>query len=311
MFDRFMEWIGQYDRIIIHRHSSPDGDALGSQIGLKHILRDAFPEKQVYAVGDSAGRYAFMDGSEMDEVPDEWFLDALAIILDTSAQRLISDKRYATAKATARMDHHLFCEPIAQVEVVDPSFESCCGLVTQFAITCGLPVSAAAAKALYTGMVTDSGRFRYEPTGPRTFRLAAFLRERPFDARDIYQSLYANDYDQLCLRARFILKMDLSRPGIASIYTTREEMRELGQDTFSISRGMVNVMADIRGVEAWANFTETEEGVLCELRSNRLDIHDIAVQYGGGGHANACGATLKDRQEAMRLLDDLQKRVQP
>ena len=137
------------------------------------------------------------------------------------------------------------------------------------------------------------------------------MRERPFDARDIYQSLYANDYDQLCLRARFILKMDLSRPGIASIYTTREEMRELGQDTFSISRGMVNVMADIRGVEAWANFTETEEGVLCELRSNRLDIHDIAVQYGGGGHANACGATLKDRQEAMRLLDDLQKRVQP
>ena len=68
---------------------------------------------------------------------------------------------------------------------------------------------------------------------------------------------------------------------------------------------MVGVMAEIRGVDIWANFTETEEGVLCELRSSLCSINPIAVKYGGGGHAKASGATLKSYAEAMQLLDDL------
>jgi len=65
------------------------------------------------------------------------------------------------------------------------------------------------------------------------------------------------------------------------------------------------VMSDIRGVDIWANFTETQRGVLCELRSSRYNINPVAVKYGGGGHAKASGATLPDRETAMALLDDL------
>ena len=68
---------------------------------------------------------------------------------------------------------------------------------------------------------------------------------------------------------------------------------------------MVNVMSDIRGVDIWANFTETERGVLCELRSSRYNINPIAVKYGGGGHAKASGATVPDRETAMAMLADL------
>jgi phosphoesterase RecJ-like protein len=68
---------------------------------------------------------------------------------------------------------------------------------------------------------------------------------------------------------------------------------------------MVNTMGEIRGVESWVNFTETDEGVLCEIRSNTHNINPIAVKYGGGGHQKASGATLKDREEAMSLLADL------
>ena len=78
-------------------------------------------------------------------------------------------------------------------------------------------------------------------------------------------------------------------------------------DTFTISRGMVNTMADIKGVDIWANFTETENGVLCELRSSKYNINPIAVKYGGGGHHKASGATLKDRSEAMAMLQDLDR----
>ena len=305
MFEQILKLVEGSNRIIIHRHKNPDGDALGSQIGLKHILKTNFPGKEVYAVGDDAGRYGFMEDSRMDVVEDGLYADALAIILDTSAKHLISDDRYTLARNTARIDHHIFCEKIAEAEVTDTTYESCCGLIAQFAMECDLKLTPMAAKSLYTGMVTDSGRFRYDATSANTFRLAAFLMERPFDTNEIYRNLYADDFANIRNKAKFVLRIQRTPAGVAYIYTDLEEVKASGMDIFSISRGMVGTMADIRGVDIWVNFTETEKGVLCELRSSRFNINPIAVKYGGGGHAKASGATVKDREAAMAMLADL------
>lgn len=305
MFESIISLIEQYDTIIIHRHSKPDGDALGSQIGLKKLIETNFPRKKVLCVGDGAGRYAFMQKDAQDTVTDEDYKDALAIILDTSARALISDERYTLAAATARIDHHIFCEKIAQVEVTDTSFESCCSLITALAAEGGWTVTSEAAEALYTGMVTDSGRFRYDSTTPDTLRRAAFLLEAGIDTQDIYRNLYADDFSYIRLRASFILKVKFTDNNVAYIYTTADEARECGVDTFTISRGMVGVMGEIRGVDVWVNFTETDQGVLCELRSSRYNINPIAVKYGGGGHEKASGATVADRETAMLMLADL------
>ena len=307
MFESIIAIIEKYDTIIIHRHTNPDGDALGSQIGLKHIIKDTFPQKTVYVVGDASRRYGFMEDSVMDEIGDEVYQGALAIILDTSAKALICDDRYTLAAATARIDHHLFCEEIAEVEVTDSSYESCCGLVAALAMEAGWTVSPLAAKSLYTGMITDSGRFRYDSTSAQTFRVASFLMEREFSTVDIYRNLYADDFSFIQLRAQFVLKIQLTEKPVAYIYTTREEADSYGVDDFTISRGMVNVMGEIRGVDIWVNFTESEEGVLCELRSSKYNINPIAKKYGGGGHAKASGATVKDRATAMEMLGDLMR----
>ena len=148
MFEKILSLIEKYDTVIIHRHSNPDGDALGSQIGLKNIITENYPDKMVYVVGDGSVRYGFMEDSEMDVISDETYNGALAIILDTSAKALISDDRYTLAEATARMDHHIFCEEIAEVEVTDTSYESCCGLITACAMECGLKLNSLAAKSL-------------------------------------------------------------------------------------------------------------------------------------------------------------------
>ena len=305
MLNALISRIQEYNTIIIHRHTNPDGDALGSQIGLKHIIEDNFPQKQVYVTGDAAGRYAFMAGSVMDEVPDCVFPDALCVILDTSAPHLISDDRYLQAKALCRIDHHLFCGQIAPVEVVDSTFESCCGLITHICMENHLKVSSEAATALYTGMVTDSGRFRYDSTNARTMDCAAFLLRQGVDTNEIYRNLYASDYEQLRLRAAYTLKIAFTQHRVAWIYTTKEELDASGEDEFSISRGMVSVMSDISGVDIWVNFTQTDRGVLCELRSSRYNINPIAVKYGGGGHAKASGATVPDLETAMAMLSDL------
>ena len=305
MFEAIHDLIKSYPRIIIHRHKNPDGDALGSQLGLKLILKENYPEKEIFAVGDMTPRYAFMLSEPFDIIEDTDYRGALAIVLDTSASALISDDRYKLADATARIDHHIFCEKITDHEVTDTSFESCCGMITAMAMECGFKVSSDAAKALYTGMITDSGRFRYDSTTAQTFRLAAFLAERPFSTTEIYKNLYADDLSMMQLRAKYTLKIQTTPERVAYIYTPRDEALGYGVDTFTLSRAMVGVMSDIRGIDTWVNFTETDSGVLCEIRSNRYNVNPVATKYGGGGHQKASGATLKNKEEAMALLEDL------
>ncbi len=310
MFEQIKNVIERFDRILIHRHSRPDGDAMGSQVGLRELLRHNYPEKEILAVGDSTGFFGFMEGAVMDEVADEAYENALSIVLDCGAEHLISDTRWKTAAATARMDHHIFTGQLAEHEVIDTSFESCCGMVAALAEESGWELTPLAAKSLYTGMVTDSGRFRYDGTTARTFRLAAFLMEQPIDTNELFRQLYADDFESKKRKAQFVLKTQFSPRNVAYIYTTREEFEAMGLDTFTVSRAMVNTMADIRGVDIWVNFTETENGVLCELRSSRYNINPIAVKYGGGGHAKASGATLPDRDTAMAMLADLDEMME-
>ena len=195
MFEAILQEIRSFDTIILHRHNRPDGDAMGSQIGLKHILKENFPEKQVYVVGDDAGFFGFMEDCVMDEIPDSTYEGALAMILDCGGVNLISDNRYTLAARTCRIDHHIFSGQIADVEVIDPSYESCCGLIANLAMESGLKVNKLAAKSLYTGMVTDSGRFRYDCTTAQTFRLASFLMEQGFDTNEIFRDLYADSFE--------------------------------------------------------------------------------------------------------------------
>ena len=307
MFDPILQAIARFDTIIIHRHSRPDGDALGSQVGLKHLILENFPGKKVYCVGDEAGFYGFMAETVMDELPDSAWNGALAVILDCGGAHLISDERWKLAERTVRMDHHLYTGCFTDAEAIDSSYESCCGLITQMAKNAGWKLNRLAAQSLYTGMVTDSGRFRYDSTSARTFALASWLMEAGIDTEAIYKDLYADDFENKRRKAQFMLKIQFTPNRVAYAYTTEAELAEMGVSTFSVSRGMVNTMADIRGTDIWVNFTEADGGVLCELRSSGPNINPIAVKYGGGGHAKASGAKVPDWETAMAMLADLDK----
>ena len=310
MISKAFDAIKKYDVIIIHRHSNPDGDAMGSQIGLKRVLQVNFPDKKIYAVGDDVRRFSFMDGSKMDTVDDAAYKGALAIVLDTSAKSLISDERYALAETVLRIDHHIFVEDIADIDIDDTSFESCCGLVAYLVREWGLEVDSYAAKALFTGMVTDSGRFYYDSVTPRTFELASFLLSKGFNPGEIYANLYADTYENVKKRAQFVLSIQFTKNNVAYSYSDKARVEALGMEAQAVSRGYVNTMGGLKGVDAWVNFTECEQGVLCEIRSKNLNINQIAVAHGGGGHRKASGATLKDKQEALQVLDELDDLVE-
>ena len=302
---QIIDAIKKYDVIILHRHTFPDGDAIGSQVGMKYLIEENFPDKKVYITGDPAGRYSFVKGCEPQELSDELFDGALSIILDTPDVGMIADNRYEKAALSVRFDHHIFCRKWCDIELIAPDCESCCGLVTDFAVAADLKINADAANALFTGLVTDSGRFRYDSVNAATMRRAAVLYDAGADAQTVYANLYKEDLDKVKMRASFITKAKFTEHNVGYLFNTAGEVAALNVDAFTVSRGMVNVMADIKGVNIWVNFTETDKGVLCELRSSGYNINPIAVKYGGGGHAKASGATLKDFDEARKMLKEL------
>lgn len=304
-FRRAAEIIGKHDTVIIHRHTHPDGDAIGSQTGLKHILKKAFPEKRILAVGDDPGRYGFITDSTPESVSDSEYENALAIVLDTSSPELISDKRYERAKETMRFDHHLFSSKICDHEFTDSSYESCCGLIADFARNNGFEPDGVAAEALYTGLVTDSGRFLYDSVSSRTHEIASWLLRYRFDRSRIYSSLYSEDFSSVLRKAEFVKRIRFTDNKVAWVYNTVKDAESFGMTPYALSRSMVNVMANIRGVHIWVNFTECDEGVLAELRSDLININPVAVRHGGGGHMKASGATLHSEKEVYEMLSEL------
>ncbi|MDD3171955.1 MAG: bifunctional oligoribonuclease/PAP phosphatase NrnA [Bacilli bacterium] len=307
MYNKILKAIKEHETIIIHRHSRPDGDAMGSQIGLKEAIKASFPRKKVYAVGDTTERYNFI--GEMDTIADTEYEKALVFVLDTSETFMINDERYKKGDCIIKIDHHIYKEDFGDLVIVDTEYESCAGLVADIIHKMRLRLNEAGAKALYTGLVTDSGRFRFESTTSRTFLTAARLLETKFNVTEIYSNLYSDDLEMVKLRANFTLRFKTTENNVAYIKTTKEDLKELGIDFYSVSRTMVNTMSGIRGIDIWVNFTEDEENnaVVAEIRSSKYNINGVATKYGGGGHKGASGASLKSFEEADLMLADLDK----
>lgn len=304
MYQKIVNKIKEYQTIIIHRHSRPDGDALGSQIGLKEALKATFPDKQVYITGDLNGRYGFI--GSMDSVKDDYYKNALVIVVDTASPNLISDERYRQGKYLIKMDHHTSGMEFGDLNFVDTNHISCSGLIAEMIFSLNWKLSDYGAQALFTGLVTDSGRFRYSGVTRDTFLIAAKLLEYDFATEEIYGNLYSEDIEVVRLRAQMTLNMKLTPHNVAYIQTTWKEVQAYNVDIFTISRGMVSIMSGIKNVNIWANFTEDADGkVLVELRSNRYNINNIAVKYDGGGHKLASGATLNSINDVQKILKDL------
>lgn len=311
LYKKLLKDIKKYDTIIIHRHSRPDGDALGSAFGLAQALKDNFPNKMIYAVGDTNPRLDFI--GNVDEISDEVYNGALVIICDVAVSHMISDDRYKLANKVWIIDHHKNVSDVEQNNlIIDSHAAAACEVIADMLFTLKLNVSKEAATYLFTGLVTDSGRFQYSDVSPKTLMIASFLLDRGVDAQSIYDKLYVETLESKNLKAKFTQKMKLTEKNVGYIFNTKEDLEELGLDFSTVSRGMVNVMSGIEGVNIWANFTydASVDKVVCEFRSRGMSIVDIAKKYGGGGHDQACGATIDSFEIARDVLNDFDLRME-
>ena len=299
--------IKAYDRIMLFRHVRNDGDCVGATKGLKRIIQLTWPEKEVYLIDDDTAEFLKFLGPEDAQVEDAMYDTALGIVLDTASEARISNKKYKRCKELIKIDHHIPVENYGGLHWVEESRSSCCEMVVDFYRTFPeLKLDSEGATYLYTGMVTDSGRFRYPGVNGETMRCAAALLDVGIDTQTLFANLYLDTYETLQFTAHVYQKIQTTENGVAYIFVDRAMQEQFGL-TLEQASACVNDLDSIRGCIAWIAFIETgdeKDTIRVRLRSRFVHINGIAEKYRGGGHACASGATLYGREEMEMLLRD-------
>ena len=313
VMEKILQKIKEYDRIMIFRHVRNDGDCVGASKGLKAIIQLSFPEKEVYLIDADTAAYLEFLGPEDEPVPEEMYKDALGIVVDTASEARISNKNYALCKELIKIDHHIPLEQYGCLQWVEEERSSCCEMISVFYETFKdeLKINSEAATYLYTGMVTDSGRFKYSGTNGDTLRAAATLLDVGVDIDTLYARLYLEAYGYLKFKAHVYNRMQITENGVAYLFEDKAMQEEFGL-TQEQASACVGTLDSIREVICWMVFIENNDekgSIRVRLRSRFVTINEIAEKYHGGGHACASGATVYSMEEMQQLLADADAHV--
>ena len=301
-----LDKIKEYDKILIFRHFRPDGDAVGSTKGLAAILRLTYPEKKIYLQNADFSNYLAFLGKEDDLLPDEEYKDALALVLDTATHDRISNKKYSLCKEIIKFDHHIPIESYGNYQWVEEHRSSTCEMVAAFydAFKDELKIDKEAALYIYTGMVTDSGRFRFREVSGETMRLAGMILDIGVDVDKLYANLYMKEFEEFKFEAYAHKKMKISENGVVSLFVSKAMKRKFKLSNEQASAS-VSFMDSIKNSLIWMAFIDNGDGsIRVRLRSRFVTVSELAEKYHGGGHACAAGATVYSKAEMNALLKD-------
>lgn len=304
-----LDKIKEYDKIMIHRHQSPDPDALGSQGGLALILKKSFPEKEIYVIGGPVGGLDFL--LTMDEVEDDMYQGALVITTDTANEPRISGKQYDLGDLLIKIDHHPDDEPYGDISWVNPKASSTSEMIYDFfeAHKDELVMPTEAAKLLYAGIIGDTGRFMYPATTSHTLWVASQLMTYPFDAASLNRTMDEVSEKIARLAGYVAENIEVDENGAAMVLLPQEVL-----DKFEIEDSetppIIPIPGKIKGIKAWGIFVAQPEGFYrVRLRSKGPVINTIAKRHHGGGHPLASGANAKDLAEVKEIYQEIQQAV--
>jgi phosphoesterase RecJ-like protein len=307
--EQILQKIKEFDRIMIHMHIRPDGDCYGAGFGLKNIIKESFPEKEVYVVGESADYVDFV--GTPDKVEDEMFKDALSIVVDTASEDRVSDQRFKLAKYVIKIDHHIPVSDYGDLIYVDTTRPATAQIILEFYLKFQeeLKINMQAATALYTGIVTDTGRFRFRSVTADTFIAVAHLLEYGLDFVDILTRLSAKSESLMKLQGYVLLNFQKTQNGVAYIKMTPDIINQFDV-SLEEATSLVNELSTLEDCPVWMLFAEYENNIVrARLRSKGPAIDKLANKYDGGGHALACGANLGTWDKTDELLKDADELV--
>lgn len=295
--NKIREYIEKYDRIIIHGHVRPDGDCIGSQYGLYYLIKDNYPNKEVYVTGTISDYVSFVGAPSL--VDEKLFDGALSICVDCATQERLSDLRCIMSKEFIKIDHHIPVDNYGNYQYVDTTAPACAQIITELYLANkeDWKLSKEAANALYVGILTDTGRYKFDSVNSRTFMAAATLVDAGVNLGEIDNKLSIETLQTLKLKGYVLSNFKISENGFAYVTLTREEIESFGVSDEDAA-AQVSTISCIEGCPVWAIMLEySKEEIRIRLRSRGPVINTLAEEYNGGGHAKASGASLKDWSE--------------
>jgi phosphoesterase RecJ-like protein len=315
--DRAAELIGGARSVGLACHVEPDGDALGSLLGLHHLCMSqgrasvaSWPEP--FAV---APHYAFLPGLDLCTKPADFPAQPdVMVTFDCGSLARLNELAVPARAAAERgrlivLDHHRTNDCYGVVNVVDPTAAATAVVVRRLAERLGWPLTRDAAICLYTGLVTDTGRFQYEATTPDVFALAAELSGFGLPIPSMSRQLFEEHrFEYLQLISTCLARAELDRDlGFIATWITADDL--ISHDVaIPETEGLIDLVRRALEADVACVLKETPTGVRVSLRSvGSVDVSSIALRFGGGGHAFASGFTAPGPID--RVLADIRTAV--
>ncbi len=307
-FNEIYEKIKEFDKIVIARHIGADIDALGSSMGLKEVISNTFPKKKVSVVGAYSSIFKYM--GKMDKLNEKEIKDSLLIVLDTpNVVRIDGITNIKDFKYVIKIDHHPEMENYEDLGYVDEDASSVCQILIELVNSTDLKMNKEAAEKIFMGVVTDTNRFMYDYTSPKTFKLVGkLIEEQGLEIKPLYDTLYKRNLVDVRFFGYVAEHLNVTSNGLGYIIIDDETIQKFGGDT-ALTGNIIGNFNNINEVLVWVFFTEDKKNNLIKVnaRSRGPIINSSLEKFGGGGHIYASGARLTEKDDIDKIIKELDK----
>lgn len=310
--DEILEEIKVAEKIIILTHESPDGDAIGSSLAMKLALEELGKEADV-VIPETPRLYEFLPA--IDQVKKQSDIESydLAISVDCAdLKRLGGREHFENARKTVVIDHHGSNNMFGDLNYVNPVSPACCEILAYIFEYFEINITKAIGTCIMTGIITDTGGFRHPTVNPETFEFTAELIRKGINVPDIYKrTLRTQTKANFLLTQRVMDRMEILEDGkVTFTYVTLKDKEEVEAEPGD-TEGLVEIGRDIEGVEVSILLKQKEENLFrISMRSGSyVNVSDVCLMFGGGGHQRAAGATAQGTLEQVRerVLNEVRK----
>lgn len=309
--DEIFKEINNAESIVILTHESPDGDAVGSCLAMKLAL-EKLGKKSDVIIPSYAEVFKFLPGTQDIKETSEIVNYDLAIALDCATLKRLKEGQYfENAKKTIVIDHHGSNNMFGDFNFVNPVSPACCEILAGVFDYYNINIDKEIGSCLITGIITDTGGFQYASTTAETFEFAAELLRKGVNVADIFKRVMRTvSIAHFELTKRVMERMEILENGkVTFTYINNADELEVNAKEGD-DEGLVELGRDISGVEVSILLKQKEDGYKISLRStNYVNVSDVCLMFGGGGHPRAAGAFIKGTTEEVKqkLLKEIEK----
>ena len=312
--DDILVEINHAEKIVIMAHETPDGDAIGSMLSMNLALKKLGKEADVI-VREFPRTFDFLPGAKEARSNSDIEQYDLAISLDCAdLKRLVGKEYFESAKKTIVIDHHGTNMMYGDLNFVNPVSPACCEILAGMFEYFDIEIDSEIGSCILTGIITDTGGFKYSSVTPETFEFTAELLRKGVNVSDIYQRvLETRRKSNFELLRRAMNRLELLEDGkIAFTYINKKDEEEVHAETGD-HEGIVENGRSIEGVKVSVFIREKEENIYkVSMRAGNgfnINVSDICYIFGGGGHPRAAGAVVSGTVEQVKekLVKEIKK----